>query len=475
VTSAYQLEINRRNAQNSSGPRSPEGKARSRVNALKHGATARLLPLPGEQPEALERQRDDWTASLQPDDAIEEALVERAFEAWNQLGRILRAQQAKLEKQMLEAETLEKQQECDAVLELGNRLFHDRRGLWQHYPNAPHDWKQVRTSGDDGPGDPNQPVRLVHRLESTAAGCGWLLDRWNELASILKVGECWGSPDRFRAIRLLGRQPLDATVNRDVLRIFLACDVINPHPKGPFHDLYREIGEHPDDRERALQPVLKRLPIERYKPNDPAESRQFLFTLVEDAIERLQNILADHHARAESAVTAPQDRHAFDFSRDGELMRRYETTCDRAFHRALERLRLLRKDGRQRLEGAIEQDEGATPKVEGEIQNGIPASESPGPCSADQSSCAAQSLQPDAGGTDSGPQVAARADEKLRNEPNAAFIDCDGSSGEASSNVTPDDGPPLRGDSTVRRAPEEPSATPSDSCSGLHPSSFPDD
>jgi len=43
MTSATQLEANRRNAQHSTGPRTGAGKARSSRNALKHGFTGRLL------------------------------------------------------------------------------------------------------------------------------------------------------------------------------------------------------------------------------------------------------------------------------------------------------------------------------------------------------------------------------------------------------------------------------------------------
>ncbi len=43
MTSAAQLEANRRNAQHSTGPRTSAGKSRSSENAVKHGFTARLL------------------------------------------------------------------------------------------------------------------------------------------------------------------------------------------------------------------------------------------------------------------------------------------------------------------------------------------------------------------------------------------------------------------------------------------------
>src|SRR5947208_1307226 len=45
MASARQVEANRRNAQRSTGPRTPAGKARSRRNALKDGLTASTLLL----------------------------------------------------------------------------------------------------------------------------------------------------------------------------------------------------------------------------------------------------------------------------------------------------------------------------------------------------------------------------------------------------------------------------------------------
>jgi len=43
MTSAAQMEANRRNAQHSTGPRTSAGRFRSSQNALKHGFTGRLL------------------------------------------------------------------------------------------------------------------------------------------------------------------------------------------------------------------------------------------------------------------------------------------------------------------------------------------------------------------------------------------------------------------------------------------------
>ena len=61
-----QFAANRANAQKSTGPRSVEGKAASRFNALKHGLDAQSIVLPGEDPEEYEALARDYDRSLRP-------------------------------------------------------------------------------------------------------------------------------------------------------------------------------------------------------------------------------------------------------------------------------------------------------------------------------------------------------------------------------------------------------------------------
>jgi hypothetical protein len=53
MSSLKQIQANRLNAQHSTGPRSPEGKAAVRFNALKTGIDAQSQVIPGEDPAAL--------------------------------------------------------------------------------------------------------------------------------------------------------------------------------------------------------------------------------------------------------------------------------------------------------------------------------------------------------------------------------------------------------------------------------------
>src|SRR5690242_20268545 len=59
--SPARLAANRRNAMLSTGPRTPEGKQRSKMNGLVHGCRSDQLIIPGEDPAAFERRRDTWT------------------------------------------------------------------------------------------------------------------------------------------------------------------------------------------------------------------------------------------------------------------------------------------------------------------------------------------------------------------------------------------------------------------------------
>ena len=66
-----QIEANRANAQKSTGPRTIEGRTASSMNALKHGADAASLVIPGEDPAEYERVAADYRSDLRPATALE--------------------------------------------------------------------------------------------------------------------------------------------------------------------------------------------------------------------------------------------------------------------------------------------------------------------------------------------------------------------------------------------------------------------
>lgn len=73
---AKQIAANRRNARNSTGPRTKAGKAQSRLNAIRHGLlSVEQNILPGEDPKVFQALADEIAAELEPQSALEHHLV----------------------------------------------------------------------------------------------------------------------------------------------------------------------------------------------------------------------------------------------------------------------------------------------------------------------------------------------------------------------------------------------------------------
>jgi hypothetical protein len=89
MASQKQIDANRRNAEKSTGPKTPEGKQAVRLNALKHGLRASIAVLPNENAEAFQKLCDDLEAEWQPQTPTEQLLLEdMAVAHW----RLLRAE-----------------------------------------------------------------------------------------------------------------------------------------------------------------------------------------------------------------------------------------------------------------------------------------------------------------------------------------------------------------------------------------------
>src|SRR5215211_4777142 len=88
VTSEKKAEANRRNALKSTGPKTPEGKAAVRLNALRHGLRSEEILLPGEDEEALRGLNEYLKAELQPVGELENLLIDRIVAAYWRLRRV---------------------------------------------------------------------------------------------------------------------------------------------------------------------------------------------------------------------------------------------------------------------------------------------------------------------------------------------------------------------------------------------------
>src|SRR5262249_7550193 len=146
-------EINRENARKSTGPKSDEGKRKSRANALKHGLRAEVLPLPGEDPAKIAAREQAWNDYYQPDSPAAHHLVNECVRATLLADRCHTFHAAALAKQVSAAQELWDHAREDEVERLKALLCDD-------------------------------PATAVRLLKRTAAGCRWLIGRWEALDAV---------------------------------------------------------------------------------------------------------------------------------------------------------------------------------------------------------------------------------------------------------------------------------------------------
>jgi hypothetical protein len=97
VTTEAQVEANRQNAQKSTGPKTPEGKAAVSQNALKHGLFAVQDVLTTENQAEFDLMRDEMLAELAPVGVVESLLARRAVNLAWRLKRAERMQSEAIE------------------------------------------------------------------------------------------------------------------------------------------------------------------------------------------------------------------------------------------------------------------------------------------------------------------------------------------------------------------------------------------
>ena len=207
TTTIDRAEINRRNAARSTGPRTPEGKSRSRFNAVKHGCRARLPILPGEDPEVYQHRLDAWVDKFGPRDAVEHYLVERAVHVSWQLDRADRAEVAGLVADL----DREAAQRAEEVRTLGAELF--------AIPPGPIGARRPRSKGPSGRSSPGRSSRSIRSTppgwsppwrppRPAATGCGGSGPSWGRSSTRAGSGSpstgcgpsgCWASSRSMRS------------------------------------------------------------------------------------------------------------------------------------------------------------------------------------------------------------------------------------------------------------------------------------
>ena len=318
----------------------------SRLNSLTHGLTATKIEfLPSEDAAKFAERLAAWRADLQPRNPVELHWVDDAvWISWLR-DRAFRAETARLMTNINNGSIEKQQREEEDALALGQILFADNRGPTYLFPTP----RKLGVFGSELggprtstalPDDPNTPQRVVLRLSFTIAGCKWLIGEWMNLTELLDQGLCWQSPDRFKAIRLLGRQPLDVADDMRLVQIFAACHVLNPESDDAFADLWPELVSPEANRMRERLIGRK---IDHFLPPSKQAAAKVLYQIVgARCVSWSRNWPTSSGGRKVNAALE-QDALAFDESSAGDRLRRYGLSLGCAMFRTFDTLGTVRR------------------------------------------------------------------------------------------------------------------------------------
>jgi hypothetical protein len=172
-------EVNRQNASHSTGPRTFEGKMRSRMNALKHGMCAKVIPLPNEDPAEVAAREQAFIDQYQPKTPRDAFLVHVAALATLQFDRCHRFETAELGHQV-RAAFMTRETARDEHVERCRMT--------------------LKTEGEIA----------IHGLRRSAQGCFYLIYQWAGLRDALKTRGFWSRAQWEKAHRLDDEFPSDA-------------------------------------------------------------------------------------------------------------------------------------------------------------------------------------------------------------------------------------------------------------------------
>ena len=340
-----QNEANRNNSTLSTGPRTSAGKRKASQNAYKHGLRTSRDQVLREESLAFEARMHRWSAPGGEDD-VKEFLIQDNVSLSFEIERVKRSHFERLRQHIENADDAE----LEAVRDLGSRLYFDCTGPTSTYGTRKWDSKKDRASWQKEAVQPDDPGELVKKLLSSAHGCYWLLEQWDFLKDRLHTGRGhWVPSDKFRAIRLISKQPIDAVDCKTVAQIFTASHALYQAGK-PFDNLISDMGE------AALDTYVKRV-TSLYRDligaEDPKKARQFLIELVEENIREIEVVLEEHLEKDREKAQRTIDHHGFNDTREGEAIRRHWLRCRNALVRGAKINERRQGGGKNSREGGL--------------------------------------------------------------------------------------------------------------------------
>jgi len=296
IVSDARLAANRANALKSTGPRTAEGKERSRGNALKHGMTGEGVALATEDAAEVERRLAGFAAQFRPATEAGTALVRRAALLSVRIERCAVHEAAAISKNVRAAEA-----DFDEA----------REAEVDHL---------IETIGE-------APAAAVRRLLRMPEGVGRMLATWGDLRADLTHGDGsrWDAEHTAMAVHLTGRKVGGFGIAR--------VEALSRAVGGDFGLLGAGDGAGLDTEGRREW------------------ARRALASLIDAAVGKLEahRVTLDHGAIAADRAGAGS-RALFDPSKEATLARKYEAAAERQMHRALKEMRVVEAEAAGRGE-----------------------------------------------------------------------------------------------------------------------------
>ncbi len=204
MATVKQIEANRLNALKSTGPKTPEGKAVTKLNALRHGLRARTVVLPAEKSEDFHQLCNDLEAEWEPQSRTEQFYVEQMAVSQWKLARV----------EVAEKSLLLQEFSAQSQIPLVDKLWQCQHRLERAYARAQRELERLQDSRrhpapqPDKPASAPQPSASEPRVMSAAAGAATGPQRVPDLPA-----DCAGSQHREAA----SMQAQDSSGNPDLV------------------------------------------------------------------------------------------------------------------------------------------------------------------------------------------------------------------------------------------------------------------
>lgn len=311
---------NRENAKKSTGPKTAEGKERSRANAFKHGLAGEGVVKADDLKEEIQKRVDEWSDALRPKTGPERWLVERAAVDSARVDAAVASERARR-----------------AARIRNDAIYTRAEGIAEvHVARL---GKELLSSHGDYP-------RLCLQLRSTSAGCGWMIARWEAIARRQETYGEWKWIDFCHAERLLGEPSSDGTMSRRLAEV--AGDYLTSRKDG-WRDRPEEITttrallNHRLECSGWFAENLYDLDESLALADSVARANDDLRTFIDEQVAELRE-RRDRLAEIEALdASEASDRLLVDMSPEGVLLTRYEHELHRRVHQSLRELDRLKK------------------------------------------------------------------------------------------------------------------------------------